>query len=54
MATNLAIEDWLIEEAKSIGKHRTNKVLKGRIPLMVLHSIYYYQYYDYKKQRAAK
>lgn len=25
MATNLAIDDWLIEEAKHIGKHRTKK-----------------------------
>ena len=25
MATNLAIEDWLIEEAKLVGKHRTKK-----------------------------
>jgi hypothetical protein len=25
MATNLAIDDWLIDEAKTIGNHRTKK-----------------------------
>lgn len=25
MATNLAIDDWLIEEAKILGRHRTKK-----------------------------
>jgi hypothetical protein len=25
VATNLAIDDWLIEEAKILGRHRTKK-----------------------------
>ncbi len=66
MATNLAIEDWLIEEAKLVGKHRTKKgavteALKEYIQrrkqseiLRIFHSIDYDQDYDYKKQRAVK
>ena len=66
MATNLAIEDWLIEEAKLIGKHRTKKGAvtealmeyiqrrKQSEILRIFHSIDYDQDYDYKKQRAAK
>jgi hypothetical protein len=66
MATNLAIEDWLIEEAKLVGKHRTKKgavteALKEYIQrrkqseiLQIFHSIDYDQDYDYKKQRAVK
>ena len=66
MATNLAIEDWLIEEAKLIGKHRTKKGAvtealmeyiqrrKQSEILKIFHSIDYDQDYDYKKQRAAK
>jgi len=66
MATNLAIEDWLIEEAKLVGKHRTKKgavteALKEYIQrrkqseiLRIFYSIDYDQDYDYKKQRAVK
>jgi len=66
MATNLAIEDWLIEEAKLVGKHRTKKGAvtealmeyiqrrKQSEILRIFHSIDYYQDYDYKKQRAVK
>ena len=66
MATNLDIEDWLIEEAKLIGKHRTKKGAvtealmeyiqrrKQSEILRIFHSIDYDQDYDYKKQRAAK
>lgn len=66
MATNLAIDDWLIEEAKSVGKHRTKKGAvtealmeyiqrrKQSEILRIFHSIDYDQDYDYKKQRAVK
>ena len=66
MATNLAIDDWLIEEAKLIGKHRTKKGAvtealmeyiqrrKQSEILRIFHSIDYNQDYDYKKQRAIK
>ncbi len=66
MATNLAIDDWLIEEAKLVGKHRTKKGAvtealmeyiqrrKQSEILRIFHSIDYDQDYDYKKQRALK
>ena len=66
MATNLAIDDWLIEEAKLIGKHRTKKgaVTEALLEyiqrrkqseiLGIFRSIDYDQDYDYKKQRAVK
>ncbi len=66
MATNLAIEDWLIEEAKLVGKHRTKKGAvtealmeyiqrrKQSEILRIFYSIDYDQDYDYKKQRAVK
>ncbi|MFC1832217.1 type II toxin-antitoxin system VapB family antitoxin [Thermodesulfobacteriota bacterium] len=66
MATNLAIDDRLIEEAKSLGKHSTKKgavteALKEYIQrrkqveiLSIFHTIEYEQDYDYKKQRAVK
>ncbi len=66
MATNLAIDDWLIEEAKLVGKHRTKKgaVTEASMEyiqrrkqseiLRIFHSIDYDQDYDYKKQRAVK
>ncbi len=66
MATNLAIDDWLIEEAKLIGKHRTKKGAvtealmeyiqrrKQSEILRIFHTIDYDQDYDYKKQRAVK
>ena len=64
MATNLAIDDWLIEEAKLVGKHRTKKgaVTEALVEyiqrrkqseiLRIFHSIEYNQDYDYEKQRA--
>ncbi len=66
MATNLAIDDRLIEEAKSLGKHRTKKGAvtealqeyiqrrKQSLILNIFHTIEYEQDYDYKKQRAVK
>ena len=66
MATNLAIDDWLIEEAKLVGKHRTKKgavteALMEYIQrrkqyeiLSLFHTIDYDQEYDYKKQRSVK
>ena len=66
MATNLAIDDGLIDEAKAIGKHRTKKgavteALKEYIQrrkqieiFNVFNKIDYDQDYDYKKQRAVK
>ncbi len=66
MATNLAIDDWLIEEAKILGKHRTKKgavteALQEYIQrrkqseiLNLFKTIDYDQDYDYKKQRAVK
>jgi hypothetical protein len=66
MATNLAIEDWLIEEAKLIGKHKTKKGAvtealleyiqrrKQSEVLRIFNTIDYDQDYDYKKQRAIK
>ena len=66
MATNLAIDDRLIEEAKSLGKHRTKKGAvtealqeyiqrrKQSLILNIFHTIEYEQDYDYKKQREVK
>ncbi len=66
MATNLAVDDRLIEEAKLVGKHRTKKgaVTEALIEYIqrrkqseifrIFHSIEYDQDYDYKKQRAKK
>ncbi|MBC8318352.1 MAG: type II toxin-antitoxin system VapB family antitoxin [Desulfobulbaceae bacterium] len=66
MATNLAIDDSLIEEAKAIGKHRTKKgvvteALKEYIQrrkqieiVSIFSTIDYTDEYDYKKQRAVK
>lgn len=66
MATNLAIDDRLIEEAKAIGKHRTKKgvvtealqeYIQRRKQVEILNlfnKIDYDQDYDYKKQRAVK
>ena len=66
MATNLAVDDRLIEEAKLLGKHRTKKgaVTEALIEyiqrrkqseiFLIFHSIEYDQDYDYKKQRAKK
>ena len=66
MATNLAIDDRLIEEAKAIGKHRTKKGVvtealqeyiqrRKQIEIFnIFEKIDYDQDYDYKKQRAVK
>jgi hypothetical protein len=66
MATNLAIDDWLIEEAKVLGKHRTKKgavteALQEYIQrkkqlkiLNIFNTIEYEQDYDYKKQSTEK
>ncbi len=66
MPTNLAIDDSLIEEAKSLGKHRTKKgavteALKEYIEkrqqseiLQLFGALDYDSDYDYKKQRAVK
>jgi len=63
MATNLAIDDQLIEEAKRAGKHRTKKdavteALKEYVQrrkqmelLSLFGTIEYDEHYDYKKQR---
>ncbi len=64
MATNLAIDDLLIEEAKKIGNHRTKKAAvtealqeyiqrkKQSEILKIFNTIEYDSDYDYKKQRA--
>jgi len=66
MATNLAIDDSLIEEAKNLGKHRTKKgavteALEEYIQrrkqseiLGIFNTIEYEPDHDYKKQRARK
>ena len=63
MATNLAIDDALIEEAKAIGKHKTKKeaVTKALEEYVQRHKqseiielfdkMDYNPDYDYKKQR---
>jgi len=66
MATNLAIEDGLIEKARKIGKHKTKKeavtvalqeYIRKRQQLRVLElmgTIDYYPDYDYKRGRRRK
>lgn len=66
MATNLAIDDWLIDEAKNLGKHRTKKdavteALQEYIQrrkqaeiFNIFNTIDYDKDYDYKKQRTVK
>ena len=66
MATNLAIDDNLIEEARVLGKHKTKKAVvtealneyiqrrKQTDILNVFNSISYEKDYDYKKQREVK
>lgn len=63
MATNLAIDDKLIEEARLIGKHATKKgavtealleYIQRRKQIEILnlfHSVDYDPAYDYKEQR---
>lgn len=66
MATNLAIDDKLIEAAKTIGKHRTKKGVvtealqeyiqrRRQIEILnIFNMIDYDKDYDYKKQRSVK
>ncbi len=66
MATNLAIDDRLIEEAKAIGRHRTKKAVvtealqeyiqrrKQVDILRLFNSIEYDSEYSYKDQRDIK
>jgi len=66
MPTNLAIDDSLIEEAKTLGKHRTKKgavteALKEYIEkrqqseiFQLFGTLVYDPDYDYKKQRATE
>jgi hypothetical protein len=63
MATNLAIDDKLLEEARIIGKHATKKAVvnealaeyiqrrKQAEIIKLFHSVEYDQNYDYKRQR---
>jgi hypothetical protein len=66
MATNLAIDDSLIEEARVLGKQKTKKAVvtealeeyiqrrKQKDILNIFGKIDYDQDYDYKKQRQAE
>jgi hypothetical protein len=66
MATNLAIDDQLIEEARVIGQHRTKKAVvtevlqeyiqrRKQVDILTLfNKIEYEKGYNYKKQRKAK
>jgi len=66
MATNLAIDDNLIEEARTLGKHKTKKAVvtealqeyiqrrKQTDILNIFNTISYDKEYDYKKQRKVK
>jgi hypothetical protein len=66
MATNLAIDDKLIEEARTISKHRTKKAVvtealeeyiqrrKQHEIINIFHTINYDENYNYKKQRNVK
>ena len=66
MATNLAIDDNLIEEARLLGKHKTKKAVvtdalkeyiqrrKQKDILNIFNTIEYDEAYDYKEQRQVK
>ncbi len=66
MATNLAIDDRLIEEAKTIGRHRTKKAVvtealqeyiqrRKQVDILKLfNKIEYDEDYNYKEQRNIK
>ena len=66
MATNLAIDDRLIDEAKAIGRHRTKKAVvtealeeyiqrRRQVDILKLFDkIEYEKAYDYKKRRSLK
>lgn len=63
MATNLAIDNNLLEEARIVGKHATKKAVvnealaeyiqrRKQVEIINLfHTVEYDQDYDYKKQR---
>ena len=63
MATNLAIDDKLLEEARIVGKHATKKAVvnealaeyiqhrKQAEIIKLFHSVEYDQDYDHKRQR---
>jgi Arc/MetJ family transcription regulator len=66
MATNLAIDDRLLEEAQRVGKHRTKKETvnaaldeyiqrrKQQQILSLFGKIDYDEGYDYKRERRSK
>ncbi len=66
MATNLALDDTLIEEAKVIGNHRTKKGVvtealqeyiqrrKQSKILDMFNTVVFDKDYDYKQQRSVK
>ncbi|NOX32608.1 MAG: type II toxin-antitoxin system VapB family antitoxin [Deltaproteobacteria bacterium] len=66
MATNLALDDTLIEEAKKAGKHHTKKGVvtealheyiqrrKQSQILNIFNTVEFDKDYDYKKQRAVQ
>lgn len=66
MATNLALDDTLLEEAKKIGKHRTKKGVvtealneyiqrrKQSEIIDIFNTMDFEKDYDYKKQRTVK
>ncbi len=66
MTTTLVLDDTLIEEAKTIGKHRTKKdvvtealceYIQRRKQLEILkifNTVVFEENYDYKQQRAVK
>lgn len=66
MATNLALDDTLLEEAKKIGKHRTKKGVvtealneyiqrrKQSKIIDIFNTMDFEKDYDYKKQRTVK
>ena len=66
MATNLALDDALIDEAKTVGKHKTKKAavtaalreyVKRRNQLLILELVGKIDYdpdYDYKALRRGK
>ncbi|HET6929510.1 MAG TPA: type II toxin-antitoxin system VapB family antitoxin [Candidatus Acidoferrum sp.] len=66
MATNLAIDDQLITEAKKLGRHKTKKDAvnaaldeyvrrrKQQKIVSLFGTIDYYENYDYKRERKRK
>jgi Arc/MetJ family transcription regulator len=66
MPTNLAIDDYLLEEAQQLGKHRTKRETvnaaldeyvrrrKQQEILSLFGKIEYDEGYDYKRERKAK